>query len=224
MNDQLPHCALVCSEVFHHNEMQKRYTDQPDKTLLYIILLVVVCACERQPDPKDESILLKDTPGWPERFGFGRLASSRDIDTLDTDIRPDGKGLPEGSGTVLQGKAIYAAKCALCHGKTGTEGPFYPLVTKPDTASSKGPGREKTIGNYWPYATTLYDYINRAMPFNTPGSLTPDEVYSLTAFLLHANNIIDPSAVMNAQSLPQVIMPARDLFVPDDRKGGAEIK
>lgn len=214
-------CAV---RFFHHNEMQNRYTDQPDKTLLYIILLVVLCACKGPSDSNSESTSLKDTASWPQSFGFGRLASSRDIDTLDIDIRPDGKGLPEGSGTVSQGKAIYAAKCALCHGKTGTEGPFNPLVTNTDTASSKGPGKEKTIGNYWPHATTLYDYINRAMPFNTPGSLTPDEVYSLTAFLLHANNIIDSSAVMNAQTLPQVVMPARDLFIPDDRKGGTEIK
>ncbi|MBT1696140.1 c-type cytochrome [Fulvivirgaceae bacterium PWU4] len=205
--------------------MRNRYTDQPDKTPLYIILLVVLCACKGQPDFNNENISLKDTASWPQSFGFGRLASSHDIDTLDIDIRPDGKGLPYGSGTVSQGKAIYAAKCALCHGKTGTEGPFNPLVTKTDTASSsKEPGKEKTIGNYWPYATTLYDYINRAMPFNTPGSLTPDEVYSLTAFLLHANNIVDSSAVMNAQTLPQVNMPARALFVPDDRSGGTEIK
>lgn len=204
--------------------MQSRNIDQPGKTLFYIILLVVLSACKAQPDLNGESTSLKDTASWPQRFGFGRLASSHDIDTLNTDIRPDGEGLPEGSGTVSQGKVIYAAKCALCHGKTGTEGPFNPLVTKTDTASSGRSGKEKTIGNYWPYATTLYDYINRAMPFNTPGSLTPQEVYGLTAFLLHANNIIDSSAIMNARTLPQVIMPARDLFVPDDRRGGTEIR
>src|SRR5690606_33050469 len=104
-------------------------------------------------------------------------------------------------------------------GKTGKEGTIGGrLVGFSDTTKAR------TIGNYWPYATTVYDYINRAMPFNKPGSLTADEVYSLTAFLLNANNIIDSTAVMNPTNLPKVVMPAKDLFVPDDRKGGPEIR
>lgn len=94
------------------------------------------------------------------------------------------------------------------------------MTTKTPTDKKK----EKTIGNYWPYATTVFDYIRRAMPFSQPGSLTNEEVYHLTAYLLNANEIIDEKTVINAQTLPKIVMPARDLFVPDDRKGGPEIK
>lgn len=159
-----------------------------------------------------------DTQGWPERFGFGRLASASEIDSLNTEISPNGEGLPPGVGTILQGKECYAVKCAPCHGKTGVEGPYNKLVAMRDSTD------EKTIGNYWPYATTLYDYIHRSMPFNAPGSLSPEEVYSLTAFLLNANQIIDSATVMNAETLPGVVMPARALFVDDDRRGGPEIR
>ena len=95
------------------------------------------------------------------------------------------------------------------------------MVTNKNPADKK---KEKTIGNYWPYATTVFDYVRRAMPFNAPGSLTNEEVYHLTAYLLNANEIIDEKYVINAQTLPKVIMPAQKLYVPDDRKGGAEIK
>jgi hypothetical protein len=106
-----------------------------------------------------------------------------------------------------------------CHGRTGVEGPFARLVgPMGDTTKAK------TIGNYWPYATTLFDYTRRAMPWNAPGSLSANEVYSLTAFLLQANRIIDSNTVLTAANLPKVIMPARQFFVPDDRKGGPEIK
>lgn len=152
-------------------------------------------------------------------FGFGRPATPRDIATLNTAITPDGKGLPPGSGTARQGKAIYAVKCAACHGKTGVEGPYTRLVgPMGDTTHAK------TIGNYWPYATTLFDYTRRAMPYYTPGSLTDDEVYSLTAFLLSANRIIDSTTVITAKNLAAISMPAKKLFIPDDRKGGPEIR
>ncbi|WP_420150493.1 c-type cytochrome [Spirosoma sp.] len=157
----------------------------------------------------------------PNRFGFGRLATQAEITRLDIDVRPDGKGLPPGEGRAATGKAIFAQKCAACHGAGGVGGPNGSLVTTTD-ATRKRP--EKTIGNYWPYATTVFDYIRRAMPFSEPGSLTNEEVYNLTAYLLNANGIIDEKAVMNAQTLPNVVMPAQKLFVPDDRKGGPEIK
>lgn len=167
-----------------------------------------------------------DTLNWPSSFQIGRPATSVEIAAIDIDIRPDGKGLPPGSGTVPLGRKIYAQKCALCHGKSGAEGPFNPLVTKPDSGVLTGSSerKQRTIGNYWPYATTLYDYINRAMPYTSPGSLTSDEVYSLTAYLLHANGHVDSVAVMNSESLPEVILPARKFFVTDDRKGGREVK
>ncbi|GAB4017648.1 c-type cytochrome [Spirosoma koreense] len=155
------------------------------------------------------------------RFGFGRPATPAEIARLDIDVRPDGKGLPPGQGRFATGKVIFAHKCAACHGAGGIGGPNGSLVSTNDP-SRKQP--EKTIGNYWPYATTIFDYIRRAMPFSEPGSLTNDEVYNLTAYLLTANGIIDEKTVINAQTLPKVAMPARTLFVPDDRKGGPEIK
>lgn len=153
----------------------------------------------------------------PIRFGFGRLATEKEILAWDIDVRPDGKGLPTGAGNVVTGKAIYLAKCAACHGKTGTEIPAQRLVGLDSV-------RTKTIGNYWAYASTLYDYINRAMPFNAPNSLTANEVYSLTAYLLHTNKIIDSTLVLNAETLPKIVMPAQKRYVADDRKGGKEVK
>ncbi|MBT1703923.1 c-type cytochrome [Chryseosolibacter indicus] len=164
-----------------------------------------------------------DSAGWPKSFGYGRLAQTPEIDSLNRDIDMDGRGLPQGSGDVLRGREIYVAKCALCHGMNGTEGPYNKLVAhfnESDSLSTK----EKAIGNYWPYATTLYDYINRAMPYNSPGTLSPDEVYSLTAFLLYKNNIIDSTVVIDKSNLAKVEMPARKLFVDDDRRGGPEVR
>lgn len=158
----------------------------------------------------------------PNTFGFGRKATQAEIDRLDIDIRPDGKGLPIGTGIASKGKIIFDTKCFACHGSGGIGGPNGSLVTNktPNNTARK----EKTIGNYWPYASTVFDYIRRAMPFNAPGSLTNEEVYHLTAYLLRANEIIEDKTVINAQTLPKIEMPAKNLFVPDDRKGGAEIR
>jgi cytochrome c len=152
-------------------------------------------------------------------FGFGRPATPKEVAAMDIAIRPDGRGLPPGSGKALAGRAVYLVKCAACHGKTGVEGPFARLVGPMGDTT-----KVKTIGNYWPYATTLFDYTRRAMPYNAPGSLTNDEVYGLTAFLLAANRIIDSGMVVNAGNLPGIEMPAKKLFIPDDRKGGPEIR
>ena len=144
-------------------------------------------------------------------------------------MRPDGTGLPPGRGTFAAGAALYAEQCAVCHGPEGEGGEFEALVGReprqgfPFGKEAKLPER-RTIGNYWPYATTLYDYINRSMPQAIPGSLTPDEVYSLVAYLLALNEIIPKDAVMDAQTLPKVVMPARDRFVIDNRRGGAEVR
>ncbi|GGM89693.1 hypothetical protein GCM10010967_23170 [Dyadobacter beijingensis] len=165
-------------------------------------------------------VLSADTLSHPAQFGFGRVATAAEIAALDIDVRPDGKGLPKGEGSATEGRAIYGLKCAGCHGATGTEGPNDRLVAG-DTTRAR---RIRAIGNYWPYATTVFDYIRRAMPFNQPGSLTDQEVYSLTAFLLHANGLLAENAKLNAKTLPQIKMPARDKFVPDDRVDGPEIR
>jgi S-disulfanyl-L-cysteine oxidoreductase SoxD len=163
----------------------------------------------------------------PERFGFGRAPSVEEIRAWDIDVMADGTGLPAGSGTVAQGEATFAQKCAACHGPTGREGPNDRLVGQlaGDTFPfGRDPSVVRTVGNYWPYATTLYDFIYRAMPLPQPGSLEPDEVYGVVAWILHQNEIVGADAVMNAQTLPQVHMPARDRFVEDNRQGGPEIR
>jgi cytochrome c len=175
------------------------------------------------------------TAQTPERFGFGEPASREVIATLDTDVRPDGTGLPPGQGTARDGAAVYAARCAACHGAKGEGGVADRLVgTEPMGMPPFGPAYEQwragradvpfTIGNYWPYATTVFDYVRRAMPPSAPGSLTADDTYALAAWLLAQNGIIAEDAVINAVTLPKVVMPARRMFVPDDRKGGRTVR
>ena len=160
-------------------------------------------------------------------LGIGRTATSEEIARLDIDVRPDGKGLPDGKGTVAEGAKVYAAKCQSCHGVSGQGGSADRLV---DRESGKNwdfainPKLVKTVGNYWPYATTLYDYTNRAMPFMQPGTLTPDETYSLVAYILNLNKIVPDEAVMDKTTLPKVVMPSKDRFVTDNRKGGKVVK
>ena len=160
-------------------------------------------------------------------LGIGRSATADEIKALDIDVRPDGRGLPEGRGSVAEGAAIYAAKCASCHGKTG-EGASAERLVATDAGKNfdfaTNAKLPRAIGNYWPYATTLYDYTYRAMPFMQPGTLTPNETYALTAYILALNKIVPDDAVMDAKSLPAVKMPARDRFVIDNRKGGKTVK
>ena len=162
----------------------------------------------------------------PVSFGIGRAATEAEIARWNLDVMPDGTGLPEGQGTAAEGAALYATQCANCHGEDGQKGRDWLVGRQPDDAFpfGAGTGHRKTVGNYWPYATTLFDYIRRAMPPQAAGSLDDDQVYALTAHLLHLNEIIEADTVMNAEALPQVCMPARDRFVPDDRAGGAEVR
>lgn len=148
-------------------------------------------------------------------YGLGQPATLDEIKKWDFAISPDGKELPPGGGSAVEGKEIYAAQCAMCHGKTGKEGPNDRLVGGQGTLNTAKP--VKTIGSYWPYATTVWDYINRAMPYNRPGSLKPDEVYAVTAYLLYLNDIIPEHETLNATSLPKVKMPNRNGFVGDPR-------
>lgn len=154
----------------------------------------------------------------PRHYGFGRTPSAAEIKQWDIDIMPDGRQLPPGSGSVARGKEIYQSRCLACHGKEGKGGPNDRLVGNynPDINFTRDTQTTRTIGNYWPYATTLYDYINRAMPFTNPGSLKPDAVYSLVAYLLFLNGIIDQDTVLDAATLPRVVMPARHLFYWSD--------
>jgi mono/diheme cytochrome c family protein len=142
---------------------------------------------------------------------LGREATPAEIAGWDISIPPDGKGLPRGGGTAATGAAVYAAKCQSCHGEKGAGQPNDRLVGGQGTLA--GPTPVRTVGSYWPYATTVFDYVRRSMPYQEPQSLTNDEVYGLTAYLLHLNGIIAESAVMNAQTLPHVRMPNRDNFI-----------
>ena len=148
-------------------------------------------------------------------YGLGRTATDEEIRAWNIDVSPTGEGLPRGQGTVKQGAQVFATKCAMCHGPTGKEGPKDRLVGGQGTLTTGKP--IKTIGSYWPYATTLYDFINRAMPFNAPGSLNSDEVYSVIAWLLFQNGIVQEDAVIDARTLPLVQMPNRNGFVQDPR-------
>ena len=155
----------------------------------------------------------------PSRFSFGSEASAARVAMWDMDVRPDGEGLPAGSGTVAEGRQVFEVHCVACHGATGTEGPNDRLVGGPTW--DEGVPRQRTVGNYWQFATTLYDYIHRAMPQLTPGLLTSDQTYAVISYLLYLNEIVPEDAVMSAETLPAVEMPARDHFVVDDREGGS---
>ena len=208
------------------------------RSLAPVVALVIVVACGRDAGsggrdgngagatarPAD----VRSAPPHPARFGVGRAASAAEIAAWDIDANPAGVGLPPGRGTHAQGVTIYAQKCAMCHGPAGegmTAGSIaYPKLIGREPREGFPFGEDlkyvKTVGNYWPYATTLYDYMRRAMPLNAPGSLAPNELYALTAFLLAENEIIARTAVMDATTLPKVNMPARGRFVRDDRTGG----
>jgi mono/diheme cytochrome c family protein len=162
------------------------------------------------------------------RYGVGRPATRAEIAAWDIDVNPAGAGLPAGRGTAADGARVFAAKCAVCHGANGEGLATGPALVGREPREGFPFGQSlkytRTVGNYWPYATTLYDYINRAMPATAPGSLTADEIYGVVAWILSRNEIIDSTAVMDAASLPRVRMPARDRFVPDDRRPGARFR
>jgi S-disulfanyl-L-cysteine oxidoreductase SoxD len=148
-------------------------------------------------------------------YGLGRTPTAEEIKAWDVTIPPDGKGLPPGRGTAALGQPIYTERCAACHGERGTDGKYDRLVGGHGTLTADKP--VLTIGSFWPHATTLWSYINRAQPFDEPGSLTPDQVYAVTAYLLFLNGIIGQDDEMDARTLPQVKMPNREGFVPDPR-------
>jgi len=177
----------------------------------------VVASCG--PQPRGASI----GDGLPADLGLGRAATAAEVAAIDVDIGPTGVGLPAGSGTPEQGQVVYRMNCATCHGNDG-EGnpPLYPRLIGGQRGSfnfANDPTMMRTIGNYWPYATTIFDYVRRAMPFGAPRSLTDDQYYAVTAYLLQREGIIQPGTVIDAKALPAVQMPARSHFVVDDRAG-----
>jgi cytochrome c len=143
---------------------------------------------------------------------FGRPATPEEIKLWDIDVRPDGTGLPDGGGTAAHGKEVYRDNCEACHGPNGQGGIKDRLVGGQGTLASAMP--VKTVGSFWPYATTLFDYIRRAMPYPAPGSLSADDTYALTAYLLSLNGIVPEDAKLDKDTLPKVKMPNRDGFVP----------
>lgn len=153
-----------------------------------------------------------------QAFEFGTTPTAEEIAAIDIDAMPDGRGLPAGSGTASAGEAVYGEKCVACHGEDlqgvkGTGGAAL-IGGRGSIGTEK---TKKTVESYWPYASTVFDYVRRAMPFNEPGSMSNDEIYAVTAYILHKGDIIGKDDVMDANSLPKVDMPNKDGFISDPR-------
>jgi mono/diheme cytochrome c family protein len=202
-----------------------------------VTLVVTLAACTSDAAPDASGATASGAAyivasGGPEngRYGLGAAPAAERLASWDSDILADGSNLPAGRGSVAEGRALFAQQCASCHGARG-EGmePAFPrLVGRPAAGESfafaDDPATPRTIGNYWSHATTLYDYVRRAMPLLTPGTLSDDQTYALTAYLLAENAVIPQDAVLDAAALRAVEMPARNRFVPDDRRGGPGVR
>jgi cytochrome c len=156
-----------------------------------------------------------------EHYGLGRPLTPAELKGWDIDVKPDGQGLPPGHGNVAEGQVVFAEKCAACHGDKGegrqvegAVGGFDRLVGGAGTLATSKP--VQTVGSFWPHATTLFDYVRRAMPFNAPQSLTDDEVYAVSAYVLHLNGIVPADAVLDQNTLSAVKMPNRNGFIAED--------
>lgn len=157
-----------------------------------------------------------DQHGKVGHYGIGKTATAEEIAGWDIDIRPDGKGLPPGSGSVEDGEMMYEEKCASCHGSFGEGVGRYPILSGGEGTLSE-PRPEKTVGSFWPYASTLWDYIHRAMPFTQPQSMSDDEVYAITAYVLYLNDLVEDDFVLSPETFASVEMPNQDGFFLDDR-------
>ena len=152
-------------------------------------------------------------PRPPGYYGFGATPTNAEIEGWAIAARPDGEGLPPGKGSVQEGVEIYVEQCAACHGTFGEGEGRYPKLVGGELTGERP---EPTVGSYWPYAVTLFDYINRAMPFPSPHALSADQVYAMTAYILNLNNIVDNNFVADRTSLPKVKMPRQDFFIWQD--------
>ena len=152
-----------------------------------------------------------------KKTGLGREALSEEVAAWDNDIRPDGVGLPPGKGSVKEGEAIYLEQCAACHGEFGEGRDRWPVLAG-GHGSLKSDGPEKTIGSFWPFASTTFDYIRRAMPFGNSQSLTPDQTYALTAYILQLNDLVKEDFVLSRENFASVKLPNAANFIDDDRE------
>jgi S-disulfanyl-L-cysteine oxidoreductase SoxD len=195
-----------------HGKTVKSYSQAPSpgRRELFVLQLQAWARCTLVAA---SILLLLATAVRADGPDLGRPVSPQEIAAWDISIGPDGAGLPPGSGTPRQGERVYAAKCVGCHGEKGIGKPNDQLVGGIGSLTGDQPP-VKTVGSFWPYATTLFDYVRRAMPLNAPKSLSDDEVYAVAAYILRLNGIIGDSEAMNAQTLPLVKMPNRDGFVP----------
>lgn len=194
------------------------------RDLLFFTAVLAGCSSRDAGDTRAAA-----TPAPPSAYAIGRPVDSVQLKLMDIDADPSGATLPAGSGNATQGLVVYASKCASCHGAKGEGMAAMPARVASPRIVGREPregfpfGRDpklvKTVGNYWPHATTIYDYVRRAMPITAPGTLTSDETYAVVAWLLAENEIIARDATMDAKTLPQVKMPAAGRFVVDDRVG-----
>jgi S-disulfanyl-L-cysteine oxidoreductase SoxD len=175
------------------------------------VLLAIGAAAVVVAAPGHRSALVAQSP----TFGVGHAPTPLELKAIDIDVTPDGKGLAAGGSTAAAGKDVYTRRCETCHGPTGKEGPQDILVGGRGSLNTAAP--LKTVGSYWPYATTLWDYIRRAMPFDHPGTLTDGEIYGATAYVLFMNGIVAEHDEVNERTLPLVKMPNRNGFVADPR-------
>ena len=181
------------------------YSDRVIAVILAVAGVLAACA--------SQSTAPRSAPQGPT---LGQSASPEEIAAWDISIPPSGAGLPPGAGTVKQGESVYVSKCQACHGTKGLGKPADRVAGGVGSLATANPVR--TVGSYWPYATTLFDYIRRAMPTTNPLSLSNDEVYAVSAYILYLNGIVDDNAVMNAQTRPKVKMPNREGFVDWSRR------
>lgn len=190
-------------------------------------MIWVLLACGTPVAPSNTAPTPGEAPApvavaLPDRFDLGRPATDAEIAAWDIDVNPSWDNLPQGRGTVAEGKQLFAAQCAACHGLDGKSGPgmLGPLLvaSEPKDGLQDDYKAPRAIGNWWPYASTVYDYVHRAMPQVAPGSLSPDQTYALVAFLLAENDVVADDFVADQDSIRAVKMPTHVTFVRDDRE------